>query len=121
MFEIIVNDKFSAAHKIYDYPGHCANLHGHNWRIELRLKSDRLNKIQMAIDFTDAKKILHQIVEKFDHSDLNNNEILAGENPTAEVIAITIYNLIKKEIPSDVNIKSVTVWESENNGVLYYE
>ncbi len=119
MFEIIVRQRFSAAHQIEGYPGDCSELHGHNWMIELCIGVSELNELGMALDFRRAKEILGEIIGKLDHTFLNDNPFCAGGNPTAERIAELIYNGVTGKVPDGVSINSVTVWESENAGVRY--
>ena len=59
----------------------------------------------MVIDFYELKKILKEILNKFDHNLLNNYI----ENPTSENIAITIFNQLKK---IGLNVVRVRVFES---------
>jgi 6-pyruvoyltetrahydropterin/6-carboxytetrahydropterin synthase len=69
-------------------------------------------------------KILKQILEeevedRFDHKNLNlDTSEFKNLNPTAENIAITIWNLIRKRIEKNYNIK-VTLYETERNFVEY--
>ncbi len=41
---------FAAAHSLRGYPGDCAKLHGHNWKIEVEVIGSKLNGIGMVID-----------------------------------------------------------------------
>lgn len=70
----------SASHSLnLTYQSPCQNIHGHNWKITIYCKSEKLNESGMIIDFSEIKKI----VNKLDH--LNINEIL--KQPTAELMA----------------------------------
>ena len=97
-----VSETFIAAHFI---PNHwkCGKIHGHNFRVEVEVEGELKNG--MVIDFYELKKILKDILNKFDH-DLLNNYI---ENPTSENIAITIFNHLKKK---GLNVVRVRVFES---------
>ncbi|MCD6595099.1 6-carboxytetrahydropterin synthase QueD [bacterium] len=119
MFELTVIGKFSAAHKIDGYSGNCSRMHGHNWRVELKIAADKLDEIDMVFDFRKAKSILNGILEKLDHTVLNDNPILAGGNTTAERIAMIIYRMVKEKVPENIDIVSVGVWESDNACVTY--
>ena len=70
-----------AHHLALDYDSKCANLHGHNWRVTVHCKGEKLNANGMLVDFAEIKKV----VEALDHGDLNR--ILYPLNPTAENIA----------------------------------
>jgi len=121
MFEIIVRDKFSAAHRIENYPGNCASLHGHNWTVELVFSSCELDELGMAMDFRSAKSILRALIAELDHTFLNENSILCGKNPTAEQLAVHFYKRAVEEAPAQTKVSSVTVWEADNAGVRYCE
>ena len=119
MFEIIVRERFCGAHKIEGYHGRCAELHGHNWTVEMRFGTEKLNELGMAFDFRAAKRILKNIICSLDHTYLNDNPLLSGENPTAERLAKIIYDEVQKRVPQEISVLSATVWESENTAVEY--
>ncbi|MFH0948206.1 MAG: 6-carboxytetrahydropterin synthase QueD [Elusimicrobiota bacterium] len=124
MYSITVEDEFSAAHNLRNYKGKCEKLHGHNYRVRLTVSGKTLDKSGMLIDFTDLKKILKEVLSKFDHSYLNDISPFdsAGVNPTAENIAKHIYDKIRLQITDcRLQITEVTVWETEKNCATYYE
>jgi 6-pyruvoyltetrahydropterin/6-carboxytetrahydropterin synthase len=82
MYEIKKTFEISAAHFLtLDYPSKCAELHGHNWRVTVYLRSAELNANGMVMDFTEIKK---KITAKLDHKVLND---VLDFNPTAENLA----------------------------------
>ncbi|MBI4699265.1 MAG: 6-carboxytetrahydropterin synthase, partial [Nitrospirae bacterium] len=62
MYELIVDQQFSAAHQLRGYKGKCERLHGHNWRVQVSVSSERLNDIGLVIDFHDLKKMLSEVI-----------------------------------------------------------
>ena len=116
MYEIKVKSTFSATHNLRNYRGKCENLHGHNWNIEAIFAYKALGKDGMAVDFKEAKRILESVLEKFDHSYLNETGVFKRLNPTSENMAKLIYDGIKK---SNRYIASVSVWENENSCATY--
>lgn len=118
MYEIKVQSNFSAAHNLRNYHGKCENLHGHNWKIETVFTYQTLGKDGMAVDFKEAKELLKKVLERFDHSYLNEMGIFKKLNPTSENMAKFIYDEIKKK---NSNIASVRVWENENSCATYKE
>jgi len=120
MFELSVKGTFSAAHNIYGYDGECANIHGHNWVVEIRVGADKLDRIGMSLDFKVIKEILVKVIGSLDHTYLNENPFLEGLNPTAENLAIVISKGVDSLLPENARLIAVTVWESDNSSITYY-
>ncbi len=118
MFDLSVEGHFSAAHQVKGYPGDCASIHGHTYRVKVVLMTEKLDNIGMAIDFRHVKTILEQILAELDHKNLNDLTYFNEHNATAEFVAMYIFNEMKKKTSM---VKSVTVWEGQNNSVSYYE
>jgi 6-pyruvoyltetrahydropterin/6-carboxytetrahydropterin synthase len=122
MFELTVETTFSAAHQLKGYKGKCEHLHGHNWKIEVHVVAERLNEIDIAMDFQDIKKITNEVIAPLDHSVLNEIFPFTEKNPSSENIAKWIYDsLIKKIDNENIRVSAVTVWESETSSATYYE
>lgn len=82
MYKVKKRLEISAAHRLeLDYESKCTCLHGHNWIIDVYLKSDVLNSNGMVMDFTHIKK---KVQDKFDHKVIND---VVDFNPTAENLA----------------------------------
>lgn len=118
MFELSVEATFSAAHQVKGYPGDCAGVHGHTYRVMARVKARKLNKIGMAMDFRKLQKELDKTVVKLDHTNLNALPFFKKHNATAEWIAVFISQQLKKKIKQPV---SVTIWEGPTNAATYDE
>lgn len=118
MYKIKVEADFSSAHNLRGYKGRCEELHGHNWKVQVTLTKEDLDKVGMVLDFTYLKRELNKILEKLDHKYLNNIAYFKKVNPTSECIAKYIYDILKTKIPG---VNSVKVWESENCSAAYYE
>lgn len=99
MFELRVESHFSAAHFLTDYHGKCENMHGHNYKVYAHIRGDYLNDGGMLMDFADIKKVLNEICDLLDHSNLNDMEVFK-QNPSAERIAKYIYDQILKKLPT---------------------
>jgi 6-pyruvoyltetrahydropterin/6-carboxytetrahydropterin synthase len=114
-YKLSVVKGFSAAHALRGYKGKCERLHGHNWKVKVTLVSGKLDKIGMAMDFTDIKAVLDQVLIKFDHCFLNETAPFNKINPTAENIARVIFEGMAKKLPKNVKVYEVEVWESETS------
>jgi 6-pyruvoyltetrahydropterin/6-carboxytetrahydropterin synthase len=120
MYELVLQKSFAGAHKLRDYDGECEKLHGHNWKIEVTLRSKKLNKLGMVIDFKIVKKILDEILSRFDHSYLNELEEFCRENPTTENVSKIVYENLNGKLPPEISVAKVKTWESENCAAAYY-
>ncbi len=122
MYELSIEVGFAAAHQLRGYRGKCENLHGHNWRVQISVAAERLNEIDIAIDFHDLKRIAQEIVAPLDHALLNDVFPFTEKNPSSENIAKWIFDSLKKKINNgNLRTAAVTVWESENASASYYE
>lgn len=117
---------FAAAHFLRDYHGKCENLHGHNYKVYAHVQGSSLDEGGMLLDFTELKKALKAVCEKLDHRNLNDI-VFFDQNPSAERIAVYIYNGIVEQIPdlkkSDdakkTHLWAVDVFETDNNRARY--
>ncbi len=116
MYSIKVESNFSSAHNLRGYRGKCEELHGHNWKVEAFLKSSRLDKAGMLVDFTIVKRHLSTVLEELDHKYLNNLPYFKKVNPTSENIAFYIYRKLRSR---GVKVSSVTVWENATSAATY--
>lgn len=122
MYEIIVKHHFSSAHRLENYAGECKNLHGHNWKVEVTARAEELNDIGISMDFKEFKRIVRSEIDKFDHMLLNDHPSFKDINPTAENIARIIYRELSEKVNTGkLRIHMIEVWESDNNGMRYFE
>ena len=87
MFELMVEMTFSAAHRLRTGNKKCERLHGHNWKVQLFLSGNKLNKDGVLLDFKEIKEKLEKIVIPLDHTYLNEISSFKKINPTSENIA----------------------------------
>jgi 6-pyruvoyltetrahydropterin/6-carboxytetrahydropterin synthase len=118
MYQITVEQHFDAAHALRGYQGKCENLHGHRFRVIARLRASKLNDIGLAFDFRDLKARLNEVLERFDHTNLNEVAPFNSINPSSENIAATVYNELQKKLPG-FTLFSVEVWESPDAAAEY--
>ena len=120
MFEISVEKDFDAAHFLRGYQGKCEALHGHRFKVIVTIQATKLDEVGMGYDFSILKKQLGEILEKFDHTCLNDLPQFKKNNPSSENIAVTIYGALQKKLKkAAVKLTSVEVWESPQNHVIY--
>lgn len=100
---------FEAAHRLPNVPAthKCHRMHGHSYRLELQLEGPVDPKTGFVIDFFDVEKVFGPVLDQLDHHTLNDIEGL--ENPTAENIAVWVWDKVK---PLLDNVSSVKVFET---------
>lgn len=118
MYQARVEAEFCAAHKIIGQQGKCARLHGHNWKIEVVVGNNKLNKLGMVIDFDELEELTKKVIEPLDHQNLNELKPFLNSNPTAEVIAEYLYLELEKLIDK-LNLQEVRVWETPTTWASY--
>jgi 6-pyruvoyltetrahydropterin/6-carboxytetrahydropterin synthase len=122
MYELGITTHFSAAHHLVAYPGACADLHGHNWQVDVFVSGTELDKLGMLADFGELKAAVGAIMSELDHSDLNNHSEFVNQNPTSERIARYIYRcLAAGAVGRSYKIARVTVHETPGSMASYWE
>ena len=114
--------EFEAAHHLLNYDGPCANVHGHSYKLQVTVSGKiNLNHTKyanecMVMDFKDVKRVVqHLIISSHDHADLNKIYF----NPTAEVMVVEMFHVIKELLPKDVHLESVKLWETSTSFAEY--
>ena len=122
MYRISIADHFDAAHALRGYKGKCETLHGHRFRVIVKVQAQALDDIGLSYDFTELKTKLSTILKHFDHACLNNVPPFDKINPSSENIAATIYQEMAARLEeAPVTLDAVEVWESPESGVEYRE
>lgn len=123
---------FNAAHRLFrpdwtneknvEIFGKCSNpnFHGHNYVLEVILDGEIDTETGYVIDLKIVKDaIKSEIDERFDHRNLNLDcPEFKDLNPTAENIAVVIWNLLRAKLPMHLAL-TIKLWETENNCVEY--
>lgn len=122
MYEISVTREFASAHFLRDYVGKCANMHGHNWKVQISFRSPRLASNGILVDFNDLWKALDELLEMLDHRVINEIPPFDVESPTSENMARWFYEEVGKRLPENVvRPHRVTVWETPDACAAYWE
>ncbi|HHH49238.1 MAG TPA: 6-carboxytetrahydropterin synthase QueD [Gammaproteobacteria bacterium] len=117
----VVSD-FASAHTLRDYPGACARMHGHNWKVEAEVEASELDEVGMAVDFKLIRKAVKRLTDQLDHYYLNEIPPFDEINPTAENIAAHLYRGLAKALNDDrIRVRAITLWETERACVRYSE
>ena len=107
---------FSASHSLQNLAeGHpCCNLHGHNYEVIIELRSEKLIKTGFVLDYRDLTPVKKYLDTFLDHKHLN--DVLLLVNPTAELIALHLYETFKPTIPA---LYAVEVSETPKTSARY--
>ena len=129
---IFRKEHFNAAHRLFNPTwsdekneeifGKCNNphYHGHNYELIVKVIGEINPETGYVMDMKVLSDIIQQhIIERFDHRNLNEDcAAFKNLNPTAENIAVVIWNLLRTKLPMHLDL-SIKLWETENNCVEY--
>lgn len=124
---------FNAAHRLHNPSlseqenknlfGLCnnPNFHGHNYALEVKVTGEIDPLTGYVIDTKILKDIIQKEVhDRFDHRNLNIDTVeFKNLNPTAENIAVVIWNLIKPHLNPNLEL-ALRLYETENNFVEFH-
>jgi len=137
MYKLITETEFDSAHFLKGYPGKCANIHGHRWRIVCEIAAENLQNTGpergMLVDFSTLKKAIKGLADSLDHQliyeegALKPVTVAALEEegfallalpftPTAENIAKYLYDEMTAQ---GFPVSCLTVYETPNNAAAY--
>ena len=125
---------FNGAHKLYNPKwseekneeifGRCANKnwHGHNFDLYVTVKGEPNLDTGFVMDLKKLKVILNEkVVSKLDHRNFNVDvDFLKDIMPSIENIVMKIWEQILPELPDDVQLHCIKLYETENQYVEYY-
>jgi 6-pyruvoyltetrahydropterin/6-carboxytetrahydropterin synthase len=119
-------ESFNAAHQLRD-PGRsdeenerlfgkCANLHGHNYVLEVVVAGEVEPVTGYVLDLKQLSDVIHRrVIQDVDHRNLNTDvPWLEGRIPTAENLAVAFWERIRSELPEGL-LRTVRLWETDKN------
>lgn len=141
MYKISKTFNFAMGHRLSLHDGLCKNIHGHNYKLIVGLKSTTLNRSGMVMDFGDLKEIVNHHIKQFDHATMFNKRdydfittiqskmpflkiIYVDFEPTAENMAREFYNYFQEEIKKyagDAEVDYITLYETDGSEATYCE
>lgn len=128
---------FDAGHRLLKYKGKCEAPHGHTFKAEIMLSSNKIDQIGFVVDFVELKdRVGKWLNENWDHAFLVNGQdkellqalnsleekkifVFHNENPTSEVMAKYLYSYVRK-LYGNLVLK-VRIWESLTQYAEYFE
>lgn len=151
MYRVTKRFEFDAAHRLLDYEGPCANIHGHRYVVDITMAARQLDIMGMVIDFRILRRISEEVVSAWDHKLLLNSRDpitaeladkrlvvrcinqkegggVEGANPTAEWMARTVFALVEDalrgivpRVTRDLRVVQVRVYETPTSWADYEE
>jgi 6-pyruvoyltetrahydropterin/6-carboxytetrahydropterin synthase len=129
---VIRREHFNAAHRLYkkDWTdeqntqtfGKCSlpHYHGHNYELEIRVTGEIDPVTGYVMDLKVLSDLVNEkVLERFDHKNLNvDTEEFKSLNPTAENIAVVIYDLLRPHIKPSLDL-FIRLFETPRNFVEY--
>jgi len=125
-------EHFNAAHRLHNPAwteeqndkifGLCnnPNYHGHNYDLVVKVIGEPDPVTGYVIDLKILSELVRdEVLARFDHKNLNLDTVeFASLNPTAENIAVVIYNLLRPKLDTKLDL-SIRLYETERNFVEY--
>tara|TARA_S200000501_G_scaffold18827_1_gene16689 strand:- start:34256 stop:34660 length:405 start_codon:yes stop_codon:yes gene_type:complete len=132
MISVTRKSHFNAAHRLNnpkwsdkkneEFFGLCnnENYHGHNYELDVTVSGEIDEESGYLVDMKELSDIIESEIEsRFDHKNLNlDTEEFRELNPTAENIAIVIWNILREKIPKKFQL-SIKLYETPRNFVEY--
>ncbi len=112
---------FEAAHHLVEYVGGPEPVHGHSWRIEVALATEKLGAYDLSVDFVPTEAFVKDLASRLHNRDLNAFPPFDRKNASAENVALWVADEIRNAgvLTGDVRLEEVTVWEGPRNSVSY--
>jgi len=127
-------------HRLSKHTGRCKNFHGHNMVILVGLKTKKLDKNDMVMDFSELNSMVNETLDFWDHTlfihdddrefvkpleQFGQRVLIFSHDPTAERLCEVLYDcvihgLIDRKL-TDVEIDYVTIYENENSKATFSE
>jgi 6-pyruvoyltetrahydropterin/6-carboxytetrahydropterin synthase len=127
--------RFEAAHAIHHYPGSCAHIHGHSYKLQVTVQAKKTQDefipgLGILIDFKLLKSMVQDCaINRLDHqlilsraylaeakNDFSKDELLVFEvEPTAENLLIYLKKKISSVLPEQIQLTSLKLWETRDS------
>ena len=129
---IFRKENFNSAHRLFNAGwddeknmevfGKCAlpNYHGHNYELIVKIIGEPDEKTGYVMDLKKLSDLVKdKIIDRFDHKNLNlDTKEFKNLNPTAENIAVVIYEILRPHIPKEKDLQ-IRLYETPRNFVEY--
>jgi 6-pyruvoyltetrahydropterin/6-carboxytetrahydropterin synthase len=111
LFTVSVETQFKASHSVALPDGSREPEHEHFWAVSVEVGSDKLDGNGVVIDFARLKAGLTDITFKLGDGSLSDVDYFREHGPSAENVAVYIFQRLMPKLPEGVRLKSVSVSE----------
>ena len=119
MFTVGIETQFKAWHSIPLPDGTIEPEHEHFWAVEVEVHGDAPGKSGMVINFAQLKSRLLDVTAKLNETVLNESDYFKDKCPTAENVAVYIFDRLEPTLPDNVRLKSIRVSEQVGCWAIY--
>ena len=101
--------------------GHCANLHGHQYKLEVNLEGTLDNDSGMMVNGYEVDRIIKEkVLSLLDHQFINDvDPFFKTHLTTVEWISFWIFEKLKSAFPANCSLKSIRLYETPNLFATY--
>jgi 6-pyruvoyltetrahydropterin/6-carboxytetrahydropterin synthase len=120
MFEISVTQHFKASHAIRTMSGEFEPLHLHEWKVDAVVGGGQLDSTGCVVDFAIIQRHLRSCLSAWDGKALNELGMFLDTPPSTEFLAKCLFDQLEAELKEEgVNLRRVTIWETDNCSATY--
>ncbi len=120
MYEVSYETTFCATHRLLQAGQPCEPLHGHDWRVEVTAAAADLDPAGLVIDFEHLKQAVSEVASRFHYGDIGSHPDLAGQSPSAEVVAHYFFVEVKRLLgPAGERLTRVRAFEAPGCSATY--
>ena len=121
MFTISVETHFHASHQLILPDGSKEPLHNHDWVVTTAVSSEKLDDMGVVMDFRTLREIVQNVTAELDDTVLGEVEHFRQNNPSAENVAMYVYEELRVGLPEGVELRSIEVVEEPGCSAKFAE
>jgi 6-pyruvoyl-tetrahydropterin synthase len=119
LFTVSVETQFKASHSVALPDGSREPEHEHFWAVSVEVSGDKLNGSGVVMDFARLKAGLTDITSKLGGGSLSDNDYFREHGPSAESVAMYVFQRLEPKLPDGVRLVSVSVSEQVGCSAKY--
>ena len=114
MYYIKRHFSFAGGHRLSKHEGLCKNIHGHNYDVWVTVRSSKLNKNDMVMDFSDLKAFANAYLQKYDHCLIVNKKDMDWAKPIADNMGFKITIMDHDDRDPTAEVMAVLFFQADN-------